>query len=293
MPYTWAFSAGLKRELANNMAASIDYVGNRGKDNIGGIDINEGAAGPNGRVTRLGVSVFDPAGALVPAAARNSTFAQFNQEQTRELGSALDTDFNSLEMELEKRMSRHWSGRVSYTYARCFDVASIIVDSNPRLDYGRCDRDNTHAFASSANFDLTHGLGAGFVFRTYSGYPINETVGTDFNADGTNNDRPMKGVNDLAPLPSGLPPTIVSAVDSRGVAIRNGINGEHKTILDGRFQYTRQIARYQAGFFLEIYNLTNHTNFANANGARNSVNFLKQIVADNPRTAQLGVRLTF
>jgi hypothetical protein len=190
-------------------------------------------------------------------------------------------------------MSKHWAGRISYTYARCFDVASIIVDSNPRLDYGRCDRDNTHAFATSANIDLTHGFGAGFVFRTYSGYPINETVGSDVNADGTNNDRPTKGVNDVAALPSGRSPAIVSDVDSRGVAVRNGINGQRKTILDGRFQYTRQIGRYQAGFFLEIYNLTNHTNFGNPTGARNSANFLVPIVADNPRTAQLGVRFIF
>ena len=81
--------------------------------------------------------------------------------------------------------------------------ASIIVDSDPRLDYGRCDRDNMHAFATSANVDLGKGFGGGIVFRAYSGYPINETVGTDVNGDGTNNDRPMQGVNDLAPLPSG------------------------------------------------------------------------------------------
>ena len=30
MAYTWAFSAGVKRELTPTMAASIDYVGNRG-----------------------------------------------------------------------------------------------------------------------------------------------------------------------------------------------------------------------------------------------------------------------
>ena len=33
MAYTWAFSAGVKRELTPTMAASIDYVGNRGRDN--------------------------------------------------------------------------------------------------------------------------------------------------------------------------------------------------------------------------------------------------------------------
>jgi len=284
--YTWAFSGGIKREIANNMAVSVDYVGNRGRDNTGVIDINEGPLGANGRVTRLGVAAFDPSGELVPAAARNTTFAQFNQEQTRELGGALNSDFNSLELELEKRMANRWSGRVSYTYARCYDVANIVVDSNPRLDYGRCDRDNTHAFATSANVDLTHGLGAGMVFRTYSGYPINETVGTDVNGDGTSNDRPLKGANDLT-----MP--ILSPLDSRGYAIRNGINGERKTILDARFQYVQRVGRYQAGFFLEVYNLTNHANFGNPTGARNSANFMKVIVADNPRTAQLGFRLLF
>ena len=151
MAYTWAFSAGVKRELANNMAVSVDYVGNRGRDNTAVIDINEGPVSANGRVTRLGVNVFDPTGALVPlsnTAARNTTFVQFNQEQTL---PSLNTDFNSLELGLEKRYSNRWSGRVSYTLAHCYDVAAplaiVVSDTNPRLDYGRCARDNRHAFA--------------------------------------------------------------------------------------------------------------------------------------------------
>jgi len=44
---------------------------------------------------------------------------------------------------------------------------------------------------------------------------------------------------------------------------------------------------------LETYNLLNRTNFGNPTGARNSVNFLKAIVAGTGRTAQLGVRVTF
>jgi outer membrane receptor for ferrienterochelin and colicin len=294
MAYTWAFSVGVKHELTSTMAVSVDYVGNRGRDNTAIIDINEGPVDPaTGRVTRLGVNVFDPNGELVPPAARSTTFAQFNQNQTTELGSALDTTFNSLEVGLERRLSSRWSGRVSYTLAHCHDVGAIIVDSDPRLDYGRCDRDNVHAFATSAFVDLGKGFGGGIVFRAYSGYPINETVGTDVNQDGTNNDRPKKGLNDTAVLPSGLPGTIVSAVDSRGVAIRNGIDGEEQILLDGRVQYIRKISRYQAGLFVEVYNLLNRANFGNPTGARNSVNFLKTIVAGSGRTAQLGVRVTF
>ena len=54
LPYLWSYSFGVKRELISNLAVSVDYVGNRGKDQLGTIDINEGPVGPNGRtVTRL------------------------------------------------------------------------------------------------------------------------------------------------------------------------------------------------------------------------------------------------
>jgi len=294
MAYTWAFSAGVKRELLNNLAVSVDYVGNRGRNNTATIDINEGAVNPaTGRITRRGVNAFDPNGELVPlsnAAARATNFIQFLQYQTLD---ALNSDFNSLEIGLEKRYSNRWSGRVSYTLAKCNDVGAIIWDTDPRLDYGRCARDNRHAFATSANVDIWKGLGAGMVFRAYSGYPINETVGSDVNGDGANNDRPKAGLNDLTPLPSGRPGTILSELDSRGYAIRNGLQGERKVLLDGRVQYIWRIQRYQAGLFLEVYNLSNHSNFGDPSGSRSSTQFLVPVTIDQPRTAQLGVRLTF
>jgi hypothetical protein len=121
------------------------------------------------------------------------------------------------------------------------------------------------------------------VFRVYSGYPINETTGSDSNGDGSaNTDRPRKGVDDLTR-------PILSALDSRGVAIRNGLDGQRKTLL---VQYIWRIQRSQAGLFLEVYNLTNHVNFGDPTGARSSSIFMTTVVADNPRTAQLGFRLT-
>ena len=124
------------------------------------------------------------------------------------------------------------------------------------------------------------------VFRAYSGNPINETIGSDVNGDGINNDRPMRGRDDAAR-------PIVSPVDALGVAVRNGIAGPNKVGLDARAQYIWRIQRFQAGLFLEIYNLTNHVNYGNPTGARNSSVFLVPIVTDDPRTAQIGFRLTF
>ena len=70
-------------------------------------------------------------------------------------------------------------------------------------------------------------------------------------------------------------------------------DGEKQVLLDGRFQYIARVSKYQAGLFLELYNLLNTANFGNPTGARNSVNFMKTIVAGQGRTAQLGIRVTF
>jgi hypothetical protein len=290
LPYLWAFSIGFKRQLFSDLAVGADYVANRGRDQVNQIDINEGPPGPNGRITRVGVDVFDPNGELVPPEARSTNFIRVLQYQSRE---EFNTDYNALELSLEKRMRNRWSGRISYTLARARDVGGITNDLDPRGDYGRTSFDNRHAFAASTNLDIWRGFGAGFVFRYYSGYPINETIGSDSisfpgtNGDGDANDRPVKGLNDTTR-------PILSPVDGSGRAIRNGIQGEKQMLLDGRFHYLWRLQqRYEAGLFLEIYNLTDHVNYGNPTGNRNNSNYMVRTVAGDPRTVQLGLRLTF
>ena len=291
LSYTWNYSIGVKRELMTDVAASVDYVGNRGYDNVAAIDIDEGPIAPaTGRVTRLGVSGFDPNGTLVPASGAEHDVrpvqpvpdARRLRQRLRLAGSWAG-----------KRYSNRWAGRVSYTLARCRDVVNplavgaFIDDRDPRRDYGACQRDNRHAFSSSANVEIWRGLGAGMVFTAYSGYPINETVGSDVNGDGINNDRPVRGVNDLTT-------PILSPVDSSGMAVRNGIDGSNKVSLGARAQYIWRIQRYQAGMFLEIYNPDELTSIMQTQAAtRNSSVFMVPILADDPRTAQIGFRLTF
>ena len=49
---------------------------------------------------------------------------------------------------------------------------------------------------------------------------------------------------------------ILSPINSEGRAIRNGIDGEKQVLLDGRFQYLWRVHGQEAGFFVEVYNLT-------------------------------------
>ena len=224
MAYTWAFSAGVKRELAAPWRRPIDYVGNRGRDNTGG-HRHQRRAGQSGDGPRHAPRRERVRSQRRTRAARSAQHDLRPVQPGADEGAGVGAQhrLQLARARLEKRCRT--AGRdASATRSRTATTsASIIVDSNPRLDYGRCDRDNVHAFATSANVDLGKGFGAGIVFRAYSGYPINETIGSgDANGDGTTNDRPMKGVNDLHD------PPIVSEVDSRGVAVRNGIDGREE-----------------------------------------------------------------
>jgi hypothetical protein len=289
--YLWSFSFGVQRELVPNLGLTVDYVGNRGRDQTALIDINEPRLLADGTFGRPGPAVFDPDGTLVPARARATEFGRVLQYQTRE---DLNSDYNALEIGIDKRYSGGWSSRVSYTLARARDVGfgnistkRFTDDLNPRGDYGLASFDNRHALAASFNANPWRGLGAGAVFRYYSGYPINETVGSDVNGDRDNNDRPVAGVHDATS-------PIVSPLDENGRAIRNGIDGENQVILDLRLQYIFDLpAQNSLGLFWEIFNATGRVNFGNPTGNRRSSNFLVPVSAGNMRSMQLGVRYSF
>jgi len=298
MGYLIGFSAGVQREIMQRLALTVDYVGNRGRNQTLRIDINEPRRLADGRIARPGPAVFDPDGTLIPTSARGTNFRRVLQYQTR---PEFNTDYDALEVGLEKRLANRWSGRVSYTLGRAHDVngsttggGNIVEkrvnnDLDPRLDYGLANTDNRHSFTTGGNWDAWRGLGIGASFRYYSGNPVNETLGFDQNADrdGANFDRPVKGRDD-ATLP------IRSAVDANGLAIRNGIAGRNKILLDLRTQYVlRQSGARTLGFYWELYNALDRVNFGNPVGDRRSPFFMQSIVADEARSMQLGVRYTF
>jgi hypothetical protein len=87
---------------------------------------------------------------------------------------------------------------------------------------------------------------------------------------------------------------IQSELDANGVAMRNALEGSDKMLLDLRVQYVHSLpAANTIGFFWEIYNATNRVNFDNPIGNRRSSDFMTSVVADDPRSMQVGLRYTF
>jgi hypothetical protein len=286
MPYTWSWSFGVARELAPDVALTLDYVGNVSRDQLGVIDINEPVNG-----VRPGVDVFDPDGTIVPAEARGVNFGRVLQYQTVD---GLDGSYNSFQVGLNKRFSRQFALRSAYTLQKTNYVGlsypenrRVWLDGEPEADKGRAEFDRRHVLTLGGNWNVVAGLNFGGTLAYTSGQPVNETTGVDGNGDRDRNDRPIAGIDD-ATMP------IRSETDSQGRAIINGLEGPSGFDLNLSFRYFLRFAE-RTGFdlFLDIFNVTNRENLGNPTGNRQSGNFLVSTTVGAPRKLQLGVRFRF
>jgi len=287
LPYTVSWSLGVSHQILGNSAVSVDYVANSSRDQLGVIDINE----PVNRV-RPGVNVFDPTGELIPAAARNTPFARVLQVQTNPV---FDGNYKSLQLSYNKRMSNRWSGRLAYTLQQSHyvglgnpDARRVWLDNDPGADYGRFVSDRPHVLAASGTWNPWKTLSVATVVSAISGAAVNETVGSDVNGDGDNNDRPIRGINDLV-----IP--IRSDVDGAGRAVINGLDGPGSFLVDMSLRYSVPL---KAGFdsldlFYDIFNLFNRENLVAPTGNRSSPFFMVPTAAQFARQMQFGIRVRF
>jgi len=287
LPYTVSWSLGVSHQILGNSAVSVDYVANSSRDQLGVIDINE----PVNRV-RPGVNVFDPTGELIPAAARNTPFARVLQVQT---SPVFDGNYKSLQLSYNKRMSNRWSGRLAYTLQQSHyvglgnpDARRVWLDNDPGADYGRFVSDRPHVLAASGTWNPWKTLSVATVVSAISGAAVNETVGSDVNGDGDNNDRPIRGINDLV-----IP--IRSDVDGAGRAVINGLDGPGSFLVDMSLRYSVPL---KAGFdsldlFYDIFNLFNRENLVAPTGNRSSPFFMVPTAAQFARQMQFGIRVRF
>jgi hypothetical protein len=288
LPYQWAWSFGVTRQLFNSMSLGVDYVANRSRDQMGVIDINE----PVNRV-RPGIAVFDPDGTIIPAEARGTNFARVLQTITSD---AFDGDYNSLQVSLVRRMANRWSGRIAYTLQKSNyvglgnpDARRVWLDNDPRADYGAFASDRRHVFAASASVNPWRSLTIASVVSAISGAAINETVGRDVNGDLDNNDRPIAGIDDV----NGLP--IRSEVDSQGRAVINGLRGPNSILVDMSVRYQIPLGRTleSLDLFYDVFNVVNRENLVNPTGNRASRQFMVSTAAQFARQMQFGVRVRF
>jgi carboxypeptidase family protein len=294
VPNTHQVTLGYERQIAEQMAVTVDYAHSWNRDNLVTFDLNPGIRRNTSRsgiidytdleniASRVGVSAF-----------RNPVYTRQN------LGTS---QFDGVNFSLEKRYSHNWAARVSYAlgYARGNSEATqtfinqLQMLADPRLDlnYGPLDNDRRQNFSVNGRVEVPHtgGLTLSGVYRFLSGVSLFiEDQRTDADQNGRLFD----------PAPAGRycgtgENTI--CVDNDGG--RNGAKGPSFHQVDTRLGYRlRPRAQATLDLNIEIYNLFNRANFDNPSGDQRSPDFLRltSLRGGNgqPRAIQFSVRYGF
>ena len=291
IPHTHQATIGYERQLGAVASASVDYVHAWARDLFMSREVNPGLrvdTSRTGQVNRV-----------------NPQFVASVLERTN-LGS---TDYDALELQLDKRFSRNYSARVSYTlsYSRGNTSGAFIPQSlvqrldDLRLDAneGPTDFDRRHNLVISGSMLVprTGGLTVSWVARALSGLP--------FTLTDSNTDADQNGVL-FDPLPAGAySGTGANAIDVEFDGGRNGAYGPGFFQLDTRVGYRlRTGGERTLDVFGEVFNVTNRANFDNPItmllmhpvADRRLPNFLQLVTLRPgavPRTGQIGIRLGF
>ena len=143
--------------------------------------------------------------------------------------------------------------------------------------------------AASGTVNVWRSLNVATVVSAISGAPINETVGRDVNGDLDNNDRPIRGINDLA-----FP--IRSEVDSQGRAVINGLEGPGSFLIDVSFRYhdpAWRRPRERRSVLRHLQRRSTARTSSPPTGNRASSTFMVPTAAQFPRQMQFGIRVRF
>ncbi|MEQ1603594.1 MAG: carboxypeptidase regulatory-like domain-containing protein [Pyrinomonadaceae bacterium] len=167
-PSSDQFSFEVQRELTANTVYKVGYIKTRGRGLFQTIDGNPTTVCPTGTATTPCPRV-DPTRGVIRLRANRA-----------------ESDYDAVQMSLDKRLSRNFSANINYTWSRFFDTASetfnpsnaevaVAQDSfNLAADRGRSSFDRPHRVSGSVVYELPiFREQQGFVGRVLGGFQVN------------------------------------------------------------------------------------------------------------------------
>ena len=284
------YSLGYERELAANLALSVDYIRSEQRNQYTLKELNPGV-----RDTTTATSTLRRTNPLVGAP------GEFVASVVTVTNDGF-IDYDTVQVSLNKRCSQGYSARLSYAYSRgegntptgqAETINSQFLD-DLRLDteIGPTNVDRPHILSINGTYDVpkTGGLKVSGVVQARSGQPfslINTTFDNDRNGF-TGNEYLAAGSY------TGTGPDSITVENEGG---RNGARGPGYLSIDMRAGYRFRLPGSRTlEAFLDVFNLTNEPNFANPTGDQRQPLFLvlTSIFNGGPtRTAQLQLRYAF
>jgi hypothetical protein len=294
VPKTHQVSFGYERQLAQQMAFTLDYIHSWNRDQLITYDLNPGLRVDTSRTGKIVYTDTDR------VAQQLGISAFGNQVLTRTNDGS--SQFDGVNFSLEKRYSNNWAARVAYAtgFARGnseadqTNVNNYQQGADPRLDlnFGPLNADRRQNFVINGRVEIprTRGLTLSGVYRYMTGTPmtlINSAVDADRN-----------GLL-FDPLPAGsYCGQGVNAFCTDNQGGRNGARGPTFKQTDTKFAYRfhpRKETTIDAN--MELFNIFNVANFSNPTADLRLSDFLALSALSGgngqPRAMQFSVRLGF
>lgn len=306
--YTHGWFVGVQSEIWRNIVLEVNYLGNVGRNYGRLVDYNtERGDLFDGRLDRL-----------------NPTFGGINYR-----AMVARSRYHGLQVQLNRRYTRGFSGQVSYTLGRAMDdgsdvqVGGLPVDARAlELEWSAADFDVRHRLALNWLWEvpffrtrpgvagaLLGGWQVNGITTLQSGFPfnvftsLNYAAGGDYNGDGVNNDRPNRPSFGLK-LPDSSQQAYRDGLfvaadfprpDLLGDLPRNAYRGPGFASTDlslfKDFRLPRRDARIQVRS--EVFNLLNRVNLHRPNGNMAQAIFGRSTQAFAAREIQLAIKLIF
>ena len=301
VPLFKQMSVGFSRQLFAGVSVNADYVRMRGTEQFLNPNLN---LGTRATTARSGAVTFtDPFGILNPSLSPGEApYVAVVQLRPTKYGYS---NYDALDISMEKRYSHGWSLRGAYSigYSRGVtagqgDTPQFQVGNDLNLDkwYAPANVDRRHNLTMSGRAEIpkTHGVVVSATMRMMSGTPIT-IQNTNIDAD--------RNTIFFDPLAAGTysASSDVGMHDVEFNGGRNGARGPGYAQLDARVGYRTNLrgklgGRRSAEVFGEFFNVANHANFTNPSGdLRNQADFLRftGLAPTRARQAQLGLRFMF
>lgn len=307
-PYVQNFNLNIQHQLSSSTMLQAGYVGSLGRKLAVLRDINQ------------------PINGVRPFATQYPTLATIDS-----VFSSANSNYSSLQTQLRQSLWKGLAATFNYTYGHAIDNTSDVRNTVPTNSYdlknerGNSTFDIRHIVTSFVSYQipgskfvplLTKGWQVNSLITLHGGTPLNILAGTNRSGTGENRDR----VDVVGDPFAGFSPTIANslaiqylnkaafanpAVGTFGNIGRNALYGPGFGAMDfSVFKSTPITERIRAEFRVEIFNLTNRTNYANPNTTYSSSSFGQITSTRNggsapglgfgePRNTQLGLKLVF
>jgi hypothetical protein len=255
-PYAHQFTVGYSRQMAATLAVSADYIHMQNKDMFLSRDLNPAVRVDTSRT-----------GALTRVDAFGVLGERYNQ-QVWVMENTGESTYDGLNLSLEKRYANNWAGRISYSLSKTTGTAfaqadrnqyQVLTDLNLDLNDGPTDFDRRHILSINGRTEIpkAKGVTVSSTLRYMSGAPFtiyNSNIDADRNGELVD------------PSPSGTySGTATNAMQNvENAGGDNGARGPDYFQIDMRVGWRGRLGGSRTlDVFLDIFNVTNRTNWDN------------------------------